>query len=191
MSKTYKKQMIIFSIGAFVIIASAMVAFVFFFSDTFKSGDVNVQFGDYDNVIHIKNDLPIGDELGKKISAEDIQDGLQGYLEFSIKETKGYKTKFEVYLKKKNVVSEIDSNYIKLYLTNMNDKAVTGFDSNLIPSYKSLRVDSKSPTEKILYRGEINSLGEEKYKLRIWLSDASSIETEDKDFEFEIGVKTY
>ena len=73
----------------------------------------------------------------------------------------------------------------------MNEKAVSGFESNLIPSYKSLGVDSKSPAEKVLYRGEISALEEQKYKLRVWLSDSSSIESEKKIFQFEVGVKVY
>ncbi len=190
MSKTYKKQMIIFLICAFIVMISAIVAGVFLFSDMFKKGDITVRFGEYDNVAHINNKLPIGDEMGKKLKYQANQNSTS-YLEFSVKETRGYKTKFEVILKKKELTSEINSNYVKLYLTDMNEKAVAGFESNLIPSYKSLRVDSKSPSEKILYRGEIGALEEQKYKLRVWLSDSSVIETEQKDFQFEVGVKVY
>ena len=190
MSKTYKKQMIIFLICAFIVMVSVIVAGMFIFGDLFKKGDVTVQFEEYGNVVQIDNKLPIGDEIGKKLKY-DADQSSANYLEFSIKETKGYNTRFEVFVKKKEVTSEINSNYVKLYLTDMNEKAVSGFESNLIPSYKSLGVDSKSPAEKVLYRGEISALEEQKYKLRVWLSDSSSIESEKKIFQFEVGVKVY
>lgn len=188
-----KMQKIITIVGISILVLVVIIMGIFIFNRDSKSkqGSINVDYGFFDKLLYITNALPIGDEMGKSLEAKDIQENVEEYLEFSLKEEKGKNAKFEIYLKKLDVSKEIDSNYIKLYLTDMNNKAVSGFESNIIPTFNSLNVSKESGTDKVLYQGKIKALEEQKYKLRVWLADASAIEKEKKEFKMELGVRVY
>ncbi len=190
MSSSAKKSITIFLSISFLILVGAIVLGFFLFKSIFKSsGEIEVNYSS--RIVHIDNSLPMGDEMGKKLDSSDTKDGLYGYIEFSINEVKGKKTKYEIYLEEEKVDAKIDSNYIKLYLTDMSDKAISGFEGGVIPSFKSLKVASDRPSGKVLYRGKLNAYEEKKYKLRVWLSDASAIDSERKEFKSKLGVRVY
>ncbi len=188
-----KMHKIITVVGISILVLVVIIVGIFIFNRDSKSkqGSINIDYGSFDKLLYITNALPIGDEMGKSLEEKDIQENVEEYLEFSLKEEKGKNAKFEIYLKKLGVSKEIDSNYIKLYLTDMNDKAVSGFESNIIPTYNSLNISKESGTDKVLYQGKIKALEEQKYKLRVWLADASAIEKEKKEFKMELGVRVY
>lgn len=193
MNKTSKKRMII-AIGiSFITMVVAIIVGTFIFnhySFLLGQGSVQLDFGSKENFIYITNSLPMGDEMGKKLDGKGTKEGVQGYLEFIVKEQKGKQAIFEIYLKKKAVPSEILGKNIKLYLTDMKDVPVEGFRQQLIPSFSSLN-EIQGKKFKILYRGTIDAFEEKKYKLRMWLADVSSMETTKKEFKMELGVRVY
>ncbi len=193
MSSYTKKSYFIVFIICFLVIAAIIFGIVIFNGNLFskRNGEVGIHFITDEKQIYLENTLPIADEVGKKLDGQGTKKGIQGYVEFSIKEESGIASNFEIFLKKSEVYNEIDTNYIKLYLTDMNDVAMEGFDSSIIPSYNSLRVSKENPGNKILYRGNIDKFAEKKYKLRVWLSDSSGVEIEKKAFKFDLGVRVY
>lgn len=143
-----------------------------------------------DNRIILKNILPVSDKLGKKFDGKGTDAGIQGFIEFSIKNVSDKTTFFEIYLTKNNNDSkEIAGDYVKVYLTDKTDKAVKEFDSNKIPSYSSLLILESIPGAKLLMQDKIEAGKEKSYKLRAWLSDLYAVSTDEEIFDFTIRVK--
>ena len=80
-----------------------VVFFVLIYSNYRKNNNSSIPSKDqlfikYDDVdiIEIENKLPVADALGKKFNGEGTEDGVQGYLELSVKNITNKKVKYEV-----------------------------------------------------------------------------------------------
>ncbi len=176
----------------FLVLIALILGYVMFFGperDLKGNGTVNVDFK-LGNNIKLKNILAVTDTVGKKLTGEGTRDGIQGYLEFTVNEASNRNVNYEIYVTKDTSANEINSDYIKLYLTDGEDEPVKGFQKNYIPSFDSLKVASDNPNGKVLYRGKISPSEEKNFKLRVWLSDSSPIEKDEKDFSLNVGVRT-
>lgn len=143
-----------------------------------------------ENKVLLNNILPVGDNLGKSFDGKGTEEGIQGYSEFELKNTSEDKVNFEIYLTRKDTDTKcISENYIKCYLTDGADNALEGFHTNKIPTYKSLVVLNDKPNSKLLFKGNINSKSNLKFKLRVWLDDTYVISQNKESFEFTIGVR--
>lgn len=191
MNKT-KDRSIIITLIILLIVSLAVAGYyivdgAFFVSN--DKGSVKVAFAGNNN-IKLKNILAITDTFGKKLTGKGTREGIQGYLEFTIKEASSNNLKYEIYVIKNKSKNEINDNYIKFYLTDEDDKPVKGFEKNVIPNYNSLRVAVDNPGNKILYRGKIDKNEEKNFKLRVWMSDSSPIDRDEKDYSIDIKVRT-
>lgn len=143
-----------------------------------------------ENKVLLNNILPVGDNLGKRFDGKGTEEGIQGYSEFELKNISEDKVNFEIYLTRKDTDTKcISENYIKCYLTDGADNALEGFHTNKIPTYKSLVVLNDKPNSKLLFKGNINSKSNLKFKLRVWLDDTYVISQNKESFEFTIGVR--
>lgn len=182
--KNYKK--IIIALICLFLIFILLLFFTKNLDSTEYTVDVNFSGND---TIKLKNILAITDDLGKKLTGNGTKDGVQGFLEITLSNASQNNLNYEIYLQKNKSANEIDNNYIKVYLTDENDNPLKGFDQNVIPSYKSLKVETKAPMNKILYCGKIDKNEKKKIKLRMWLSDSSPIDKNEQDFSVKVGVK--
>lgn len=140
--------------------------------------------------INLKNTLPVSDELGKSFDGTGVSEGLQGYNEFSIKNTSSSTIRYEIYLTKNQIKgTELSEKYIKLYLTDGNDLALKGFDNNKLPAFSSLMVLSDMPNGFLMFRGTLNSSEEKMFRLRVWLADTYAISKNEEKFSFNINVR--
>ena len=141
-------------------------------------------------IITINNKLPISDALGKTFKEKRESTHVEGYSSFTIKNPNEKKITYEIYLTKRVLESnEINPNYIKLYLTDKNDKPYAGFDTNSVPSYGSLYALSDRPGSRLLYRDSLVSGATAEFKLRSWLSDTYVVSTNSEDFIYDISVR--
>jgi len=148
----------------------------------------NVSF-ENENTVLISNTLPMTDIAGKQLTGEGTNEEIQGFVEFSIKSTSDKKQNYVVYLNDRKVDASIDPKHVRLYLTDFNDNAYEGFDSNIIPCYEDFKVSKKSPSDKILYSGVLNANEKKNFRLRVWVSDTYTLTESKENFSFDVKVK--
>ena len=143
------------------------------------------------NEIYIENTLPVSDELGKKFDGSNTEKGIQGYKEFSIKNNYSKDLNYELYLMENSECEKkIDSNYIVFYLTDENNKPLTGFENNKLPTFASLSVLNDKALGRVLYSGFIKSSSKQKYKLRVWVSDLYTLKKYKECFSVDVYVRS-
>lgn len=131
------------------------------------------------NTINIINAKPISDTEGMKITDKDL------YYEFSVSNDFEKSINYEILLEP--IVNDLDGEYIKFYLTDKDNKPVTGYIDS-IPSLRELQ-DSKLDGNKVLYKDVLNSKTSKTFILRIWISDKYQEKTDNLSLSFKVDVK--
>ena len=187
----YKKQLGI-ALGFIILLSCLIFGFLYFLDSDDDNIDnksiLSVEFKNNKNNVELQSILPMKDVVGKELTGNSAKDGIQGYLEFTVSSTSKKKVNYSIIVKSKEVKKEIDSNYIKVYLTDLDDKPYKGFESNSVPSYNSLKVDVNSPSNKILLSDSIKNNESKSYKLRVWLSNSYVINSSVESFDFDVEV---
>lgn len=142
--------------------------------------------------IELVSKLPLTDESAKQLSIENIQPGIIGYASFSVKLDSDAKKSFEyeIYLEDMADENIFNYDYVKVYLTDDEEKPYDQFSGNKVPTYKDLRVSLNEPNKRLLYSGVINSSEIKKFKLRIWVADTYVLNDIEKEFKGKISIKT-
>lgn len=141
--------------------------------------------------VKILSKLPITDISAKGLKLDTVQDGIIGYAEFSVKlpdKVRG-KIKYEIYLDDITKIETFKYDYIKVYLTDIDNNPYKQYIGNSVPSYKELRVSLSDSSKKVLLSDVIKAGDEKKYKLRIWLSDTYVLNNVEKEFRGKISVR--
>ena len=188
MTKISKKQIILaLSIIFVLFIAFVAVSLIIRTDEDIpkpsKKG-ISISFKD-GNKIEVSNKLPISDALGKNI---DETNDKQSYIVLTIKNDNETDVNYEILLNKLKINSPIRENYIKFYLTDDLDNALSGFEKNKIPSFGDLYVSTDKPAYKVLYQGTIPSNSTSELRLRVWVSDTYVISDSIEKFAAEIVV---
>ena len=143
-----------------------------------------------DDMIHISNILPISDELGKKITKKEVEEGIQNIIDFEITNTSSSDSNFEVFLTKQfSNCSSIKDHYIKFYLTDQNDVPFDKFNRSEIPTFNDLYSIVDKPESKLLYKGNIYANSKQKFRLRAWLSDSYGVSNDLEEITINVGVR--
>ncbi len=137
------------------------------------------------NAIEIVDNHPMSDEFGKKISDDTLS--VQSYYAFEVKSISNVGTNFEVYVTDYDYKNDIQTNFIKLYLTDENDEPVNGYVNAYAPTYYNLRVSAFNPVGRRIYYGYIGPHESKKFILRVWVGDAYTIKVDSNKF----GMKIY
>ena len=98
-----RKQMFI---SLFVVFFLFLLSFIFaFFSNQNREKNKKpllVKFNS-SKVIYFTNKLPISDALGKKIDNKDVESGIQGYVDFFVKNPNNFSVEYDIYLTKRDI----------------------------------------------------------------------------------------
>ena len=139
--------------------------------------------------IEIETVLPVSDTLGKKFTGEGTQDGVQGYIEFTVKNPDKKSKMINVLLSLKDTDQNlIKDNYIKVYLTDFDNNPYKGFEKNRVPAVSEFVSLTEKPKYKVVYETKITGGKEMNFRLRAWLADSYVISDEKGVFPFEITV---
>lgn len=157
----------------------------------FKDDTIEVVIEDEEEVF-ISSLLPITDVSGKELEVSNIQEGIIGYSEFSLKLDKEVKdtVKYEIYLEDVTEKDVFKYNYIKVYLTDENGTPYKQFGGNVAPSYSDMKSSLKYPSKRILLSDTISGDEIKSYKLRIWVADTYVLDNNLKEFKGKISVET-
>lgn len=185
--KGFFKKYSVFIGLAFIIF---IIVFVFVFNN--KHYDDSVLSLNYllnDGEVIIGNSLPITDEVGKAISIDNYKAGTMEYVEFEVKSNVDGNVKYEVYLTKGESEIEVPVKFVKVYLTDSNDKVLKYFDESKVPTYYDLKLAETDPSGKLIYSGTIKNKGSQKFKLRMWVADTYELTPEEVNFSAKLNVK--
>ena len=142
------------------------------------------------NTVTIENTLPLTDVSGKSL---DSKEKIIDEVSFSVKGVGNKKrnVNYEIYLINTNVDMDrqINSGFIKVYLTDGDNKPFEFYSKNSVPAYKSLRVSNSQANGKIIYSGSVKGEEIQKFKLRVWLADNYVLNDSDRSFSGTILVK--
>ncbi len=142
------------------------------------------------DIIEIQNKLPVSDTLGKKFNGQGTEEGVQGYLEFSVTNKDRKKMYYEVLATEQAIEGKkISDKYVKLYLTDSDNNPLSGFELNSVPVYYTFPFSKDRLSSKLLYRGIISGESSEVLKLHMWLSDNYRVSTNLESFKIDIDVK--
>lgn len=191
MKKSDIKQIII----AFFVVFILSVSYLFFLytyqlvnNNEKESNNLDIKYNGV-NKVEIKDSLPISDKLGKSLDISSVNDGIQGYLEFEIQNDSNKSINYEIYILRNVVNDEIDTRYIKLYLTDLNGNPLGDFHRSFLPTYYSLNYIDDMPEAKSLFKSTITRKTKERFVLRAWVSDGYSYHLSENIFSFSIGVR--
>ena len=171
-----------------VILAFFVVLYKINNSNEFDSDDLEISFKT-ENIVELKDTLPLSDVVGKTIEVNDINDGIEGYLEFNIKNNSNQSTNYEIYIKRNQVNSEIDTRYVKIYLSDSDGNPLGIYNNSFSPSYNSLKYLKDKPEAKSVYKSSISGNSKKNFIIRSWVSDGYSFHSNENTFSFSIGVR--
>ena len=96
---------------------------------------------------------------------------------------------YEIYIIKEYNKSEIKGDYIIYYLSDDSNYLLKGYDSNILPSYKSLLSLSDKPYAKLLYSGSLSSEEKKNFILKTWVSDSYTISDNLEKFRVNVNIR--
>jgi hypothetical protein len=99
----------------------------------------------------------MSDDLGKKISIDNVIDGTTGYVDFNVESKVDGKVKYEVVLVKEDSFPELDMKFIKVFLTDNKDNVMYNSKFSNVPTYYELRVSDTDPSGKVIYSGYLKN----------------------------------
>lgn len=179
--------------GVYILILAIVLSFAFIClipSISYRINSDNVEFVGDKNTVTIGNTLPLTDVSGKSL---DPKEKIIDEVSFSVKGVGDKKrvVNYEIYLinTKTDTDSQINPGFIKVYLTDGDNKPFEYYSKNSVPAYKSLRVSNSQANGKIIYSGSINGEEIQKFKLRVWLADNYVLNDTDRSFSGTIVVK--
>lgn len=141
------------------------------------------------NNIEINDSLPLSDKMAKSLDITDIYDGIEGYIEFSIKNKADSPVNYEIYAIKNEIEDGIDERFVKIYLTDSEGKPVGTYDKSYAPTFYSLRFLNDLPAGRSIYKGTLDDHDTDKFILRTWVSDGYPYRTKEKKFSFSLDVR--
>lgn len=177
-----------------IFVCTFSILFIFFLKEkkNIKNGTndyLEIKFESND-ILKINNKLPLSDVLGKSIKYEDSLNGNVGFLEFSIINKSAKTRKYNITINKRNVDSKmINDNYIKLYLTDINDNPLKGFSDNKITTYNELSYSKNNVENVVLYSDFAEKLSKNDYRLRVWVSDSYGLSKLEESIILDIGIE--
>ena len=156
--------------------------------DVPKVNEKDVSYVADSNTIIVKSIISVSEEFGKKINEEN--GGAFGYLHFDVVNNSDEERNYQIYVTKLNTnPKEINSNYVTMYLTDNNNKALNGFTGNQLPSFNNLTYLENKPDSRELYTGTIKGNSKKSFIIRVWLAENYVVSEEDFSFSFEINAR--
>lgn len=195
-----KKKVVLSVLGVLLLLCSVFVVgfAIFVFEDTsnhenaITTGTISFSYNEESNGIDLVNAIPIDDTVGMKLTNSNKAQGInQGYFEFSIQASGSVKQslKYQIYATLQDD-SDMDPNYIKVYLTDDNDQPYTNYISS-IPVFAALDDYDGTSDEKVLYKGTIapTENATQRFRLRLWVAKDFEDGSTSKTFKIKVNVK--
>ncbi len=155
-------------------------------------GTISFSYNETSNGIELVNAIPTDDEIGKNLTNSNKAEGInQGYFDFAIqaKASTKQEIKYQIYATLEDD-SNMDTKYIKVYLTDDNDQPYKDYVSS-IPVFSALDDYKGQAKSKVLYSDTIRSKKNtvKRFRLRLWVAKDYSDGSTSKTFKIKVNVK--
>lgn len=139
--------------------------------------------------VEIKDSLSVSDEFGKTIA--NTNGGSFGYVDIEIINSADAKRNFELYVTNSNDANDklVTPNFVKMYLTDKDDKAIGDFDSSTVPTFADLKYINNKPSSKLLLKGTLEAKEHYDVILRTWINETFVVSNGEKTFSYDIGIR--
>jgi hypothetical protein len=171
-----------------IVIGAVVVICILFLLDNLPYDNNAIDVNMDKQKIIISNSYLMSDDLGKKISIDNVIDGTTGYVDFNVESKVDGKVKYEVVLVKEDSFPELDMKFIKVFLTDNKDNVMYNSKFSNVPTYYELRVSDTDPSGKVIYSGYLKNKESKSFRLRMWTSDTHEIVAEKKIFAAKLKV---
>lgn len=178
-------------VGYFVLLIVLFSILICFVPVVFSDNSNDVSLVSAVDSILLKNNLPLTDTSGKTLDASNVRKEFLNEIAFSVKGIgeEDKVVKYEICLINDVTGEEINSNYIKIYLTDNEDRPFNFYNGNAVPVYQNLKISEGRADGKVIYSDVIKGKEIKKFKLRVWLSDAYILNETDRYFSAKIVVR--
>ena len=181
------KKKIIILIAVIVLLIAAFLIFRNSYEKYDDSANLNyVSLENKKSSVSITSPLSLNDETGKNITSN--KNGVNIYYKIKLKskinKTSNYKILFDV----DGLTNTIGNKYIKVLLSDKNDKIIKFYDRD---SYLTLDSLPLFKEKFVLYTGKIKANASDEFILRMWISDFYVITNEEQHFSGNVVVYSY
>ena len=184
------KKVLIFGIAFLIIVLLGSTYAFFTYSKgvqafTLTSDTIKAEFISGTNSINITNAYPISDEF-----ALENLDKLS-YIDFTVSSTINDPNKaisYELYLTG-DTTNTLDSNYIKVYLTDENNNQVVS--PKIYNSLENTTYQADKQTGKVIYTGNNPGVKTNKYRLYAWIDKDYEQNSVSQTFKFNVNIYAY
>lgn len=178
-----------FYLGIFLSLFIILIlAFIIFGHKAYDDSVLSINYLTDSHKLTVSNTLPMTDVVGKEISVDNFKENVTGYVEFEVKSNIEDKVKYEIYLTKDDMKLEVPFKFVKVYLTDFENRPLKLFEGNKIPTYYDLRLASNNPSGKLIYSGSLKGGESQKFKLRMWVADTYELTAEEVKFSANLKV---
>ena len=108
--------------------------------------------------------------------------------DFNISSNVLEKVKYEIVLKSDDSLSTINDRFVKIYVTDDNDKPINDFYSGMVPTFYDLKVSETDPGAKVIYSGVLKNKNVSKIRVRMWVADNHEISFNSLVFSTKLDV---
>lgn len=178
-------------IGIFLVIIFILFGYLFFIqSKGYNRVNANIEvISEQENKISLVDKYPMSDSVGKKIVYSKDNENVQGYYQFDVKNNSNFDTNFEIYISDAAYENNIHTNFIKVYLTDSNNRPISGFEGQAVPTFYNLKVSSIKPIGRRVYYGYLKAKETQNFILRVWVGDAYKVDVDTKNFSLDVHVE--
>lgn len=171
-----------------LIIVLSVSLFLFVPRDQKKEKEL-LSFDAEKNILQITDKLPISDYSASTLDIKDIDSTVLDSISFSVSSLSNETIDYEIYLSDDSNNSYIDSNYVKILLT---DSAGNNYNvsNGIVPKFSELSGSVRFPGYRRVYYGRIDPGHIKRYIIKMWVSDEYLIKPEGKKFVTKLFVKT-
>lgn len=170
-----------------IVLILIVINLIPFIKDRLNHNSVKLD-GDYS--LLVSNQLPLTDVSGKKLDIKGVDSEVLNEISFNVlgEGNSNKSISYELYLVDDDK-NNINSQCIKVYLTDENDLPFKYYSGRIVPTYFNLRVSKDNPSGKVIFVGDIKGKEKKKFKLRIWVADNYGIIDEKKSFKVKLGIR--
>jgi len=190
MKLSYKKQ-IFFTGIALVVICLLIMLFVFYLKNDKKEevGIIKNSLTDENDTLNLSGRLPLSDYVVKNKDILTFDDDVVDYVSFKVT-SEGYDGDFTIFVEDCNddYDKAIEDDYIKVLVTDSDNKLLSATENGRVDSVKDLKVYPDKLSKKIVYVDSIKSGMEKNYMLKTWV-DNSFLADKDKNYCLKVSVE--
>ena len=139
--------------------------------------------------LQVSDRLPISDYTASSLEAKYIDSDVLDEIQFSVASLSDKEVDYEIYLTEEIEEEYLDSNYVKILLTDTSGKNYN-VSNGIVPSFSSLSGSVRFPGYRRVFSDKLEPGHIKQYVIKMWLSEEYLVKSEGKIFKTTLVVKS-